>query len=92
MFIRNDSVNRIDPLGLAPQDPDDIIKVLPEVINMARRRWFACWCMESVTATLCRCIKNNLGNRSGIAECLCLSAPDADCQRKLEDALKAHGL
>ena len=91
-FVRNNSVNLIDPFGLARQDAEDIIKVLPDLINMARRRRFACWCLDSVTATLCRCIKNNLLNRSGMAECLCLTAPDPDCQRKIEDALKKRGL
>jgi RHS repeat-associated protein len=89
-FVRNNGVSLVDPFGLAPQDADDIIIVLPELINMARRRLFACWCLDSVSATLCRCI--NLTSRSGMAECLCLTAPDPDCKKKIEDALKAHGL
>jgi RHS repeat-associated protein len=91
-YVRNRSVDLIDPFGLDPQDAEDIIKVIPDLIKLARGRFFACWCLASVTATLCRCIKNNLTNRSGMAECLCLTVPDSDCKKKVEQALKDNGL
>jgi len=86
-FVRNNSVNRIDPFGLATQDKIDEIKKAIALAQQIREILAAaqsgkgCACLDTATAAMCQCALNAFikENAQEMAQCSCLASPDPRC-------------
>jgi RHS repeat-associated protein len=91
-FVRNNPINRFDPLGLATQDKIEEIKKAIEKAQQIRDILAAaqsgkgCACLDTATAAMCQCALNAFikGNAQEMALCFCLPYPDVDgdCMRR----------
>lgn len=84
-FAQNNPFIKIDPVGLLSKE---VLDALEDAYRMARRKWFACVCLDSVTAFYCRCIKSHLTDPKGMASCICAANPDSNCEHDVECAMK----
>jgi len=92
-FVKNDSINRVDPSGLATKEKIEEIKKAIELAQRIRDVVAAalsgkgCACLDTTTGVICGCVANALINNDALemAQCFCLANPDPKC---VQNALK----
>jgi len=102
-FVRNDPVNRFDPLGLKDKKEEEEKSYWDWVKEMARRVKEAAEELEagrcpkdpckvpSSLNVLCTCMYEAAKKKSieDMIECVCLTSADLECKRKAREAIKS---